>query len=87
MQDTGGSTHATGMHRHGADLLFDRRRLPGVARVQEEGMTGTVVLAAAVPLLTLPSLPMADHSGPLAVGTRQDVENHDHTRSCWGGLG
>jgi hypothetical protein len=87
MQDTGGVTNATGMHRHLDDLLFDRRRLPWGAIVQEEGTTSTVLLAAAVPLLTLPSLAMADNIGPLAVGTMQDLENHDHTRSCWGGLG
>ena len=86
MQDTGGVTNATGMHRHLDDLLFDRRRLPRVALVQEEGTTGTVLLEAAVPLLTLPSLAMADNIGPLAVGTMQDLENHDHTRSCWEGL-
>ena len=75
----------TGIHRHLNDLLFDRRRLSWVALVQEEGTTGTGLLAAA--LLPLPSLAMADNIGPLAVGTMQDVENHDHTRSCWGGLG
>jgi hypothetical protein len=87
MQDTGGVTNATGIHRHLDDLLFNRRRLPRVAIVQEESAPGTAVLAAAVPLLTLPSLAMADNIGPLAVGTMQDLENHDHTRSCWGGLG
>ena len=87
MQDTGGVTNATGIHRHLDDLLFDRRRLPWVARVQEEGTAGTGLLAAAVPLLPLPSLAMADNSGPVTVRTMQDLENHDHTRSCWGGLG
>ena len=87
MHDTGGVTNATGIQRHLDDLLFDLRRLPWVAIVQEEGTTGTGWLAAAVPLLPLPSLTMADNIGPLAVGTMQDVENHDHTRSCWGGLG
>ena len=87
MQDTGGVTNATGIHRHLDDLLFDRRRLPWVAIVQEEGTTGTVLLAAAVPLLPLPPLAMTDNIGPLAVETMQDVEHHDHTRSCWGALG
>ena len=87
MQDTGGITNATGMHRHVDDLLFDRRRLPWVALVQEEGTTGTGLLAAAVPLLPLPPLAMTDNIGPLAVETMQDVEHHDHTRSCWGALG
>src|SRR2546425_1312218 len=87
MQDTGGITNASGIHRHVDDLLFDRRRLPWVAIVQEEGTTGTALLAAAVPLLALPSLAMADNIGPLAVGTVQDLENHDRPRSCWGGLG
>src|SRR5215813_6375603 len=61
---------------------FDRRRLPWVAIVQEEGTTGTGLLAAAVPLLPLPSLAMTDNIGPSAVGTMQDLENHDDTRSC-----
>ena len=87
MQDTGGVTNATGIHRHLDDLLFDRRRLPWRAIVQEKGTTGTGLLAAAVPLLTLPSLAMTDNIGSLAVGTMQDLENHDHTRSCWGALG
>jgi hypothetical protein len=33
-------------------------------------------------LLPLPRLAMADNISPLAVGTMQDLENHDHTRSC-----
>ena len=87
MQDTGGITNATGIHRHVDNLLFDLRRLPWVAIVQEKSTTGTGLLAAAVPLLTLPSLAMTDNIGSLAVGTMQDLENHDHTRSCWGALG
>ena len=87
MQDTGGITNATGIHGHGDDLLFDLRRLPWVAIVQEKGTTGTGLLAAAVPLLPLLSLAMTDNIGSLAVGTMQDLENHDHTRSCWGALG
>src|SRR5262250_643216 len=69
MQDTGGITNPTGIHGHGDDLLFDLRRLPWVAIVQEKGTTGTGLLAAAVPLLTLPSLAMTDNIGSLAVGT------------------
>ena len=83
MQDTGGVTNATGIHRHLDDLLFDRRRLSWVALVQEEGTTDTVLLAAAVALLPLPSLAMADNICPVTVGTVQELENHDATRSRW----
>src|SRR5262249_7285803 len=34
--------------------------------------------------LTLTSLAMADDVGPVTVGTMQDLDDHDATRSCWG---
>ena len=84
MQDTGGITNATGIHGHSDDLLFDRRRLPRVAIGQEEGTTGTLLLAAAIPLLTLTGLAMADDVGPMTVGTVQDLDDPDATQSRWG---
>ncbi len=42
------------------------------------------LLAATVPLLALTGEAMADNSRPLAVGTVQDLENHDAPRSRWG---
>src|SRR6266849_9177164 len=36
-----------------------------------------------VPLLSLTSLAMADDIGPSTVGTGQELENHDATRSRW----
>src|SRR5712692_8943939 len=84
MQDTCGVANATGIHRHLDDLLFDLRRLAWIAIVQQEGATSTASLAAAVPLLALPGLAMADDVGPLTVGTVQDLDDHDATRSHWG---
>src|SRR5262249_44714946 len=69
---------------HLDNLLFDRRRLPRVAIVQQEGATGTALLAAAVPLLALPGLAMADNIRAVTVGTVEDLEHHDATRSRWG---
>jgi hypothetical protein len=82
-----GITHATRLESHLDNLLFDRRQVPRVALVQEERTTGTMLLAAAIPLLTLPGLAMADNVGPLTVGTVQDLDDHDATRSRWGVLG
>src|SRR5262249_42071455 len=59
-------------------------RLPRVAIVQEEGTTGTALCSAAVSLLALPSLAMADEVGPVTIGAVQDLDNHEATRSRWG---
>jgi hypothetical protein len=72
------------MHRHVDDLLLHRRRLTSITLVQEEGATGTALLAAAVPLLPLTGLAMSNNMRALAVGTVQDVEYHHVTQSCWG---
>src|SRR5712664_1190184 len=84
MQDTCGVTNPTGVHRHLDDLVFDLRRLPWIAIVQQEGATSTALLSAPVPLLALTGLAMANNIRTLAVGTVQDLENHDATRSRWG---
>src|SRR5262245_19139187 len=52
--------------------------------VQQQCATGTEVLAAAIPLLALPRLAMADNIGPVTVGTRQDLKDHETTRSSGG---
>jgi hypothetical protein len=39
--------------------------------------TGTALLAAAIPLLALASLAMADNIRALTVGTMQDLEDHE----------
>jgi len=83
MQDACGVANPTGIHRHVDDLLLHRRRLPSITIVQQEGTPGTALLAAPVPLLSLTSLAMADDIGPLTVGTGQELENHDATRSRW----
>src|SRR5262249_4433968 len=71
------------MHRHIDDLLLHRRRLPSITIVQQERAPGTTLLAAPVPLLVLTSRAMADDIGPLTVGTVQELENHNATRSRW----
>jgi len=84
VQHAGGVANATGIQGHIDNLLLHRRRLSWVARVQEKGAPGTVLLAAAVALLTLTRLGMADDIDPVTVGTMQDLENHETTQSCWG---
>jgi len=79
-----GVTHATRIESHRDNLLFDRRRLAWIAIVQQEGATSTASLVAPVPLLALPGLAMADNIRTVAVGTVQDLENHDGTQSRWG---
>ena len=85
MQDTCGVTNPTGVHRPLDDLVFDLRRFPWIAIVQQEGTAGTTLLSAAVPLLALTSRTMADNIRTLAVRTVQDLENHDTSHMCWGG--
>jgi hypothetical protein len=81
VQHPSGVTNATGIHRHLDDLLLDRRRLARVARVQQESATGTALLTAAVLLLALPGLAMANNIRIVTVGTVQDLEDHYATRS------
>jgi len=84
MQDTRGVANPTGIHRHVDDLLFDCRRLPRVATLQQERTPRTAFFAAPVPLLALPGQTMAHNVGPVTVRTVQDLENHEATRSRWG---
>src|SRR5215831_20541832 len=84
MQHPCGVTNATRIEGHLDHLLFDRRRLPRVAIVQQEGATGTALLARVVPLLALAGLAMADNIRAVTVGTVEDLEYHDTTRSRWG---
>src|SRR5262252_782037 len=84
MQHPCGVTNATRIEGHVDNLALHPRRLPRVAIVQEEGTTGTALCSAAVSLLALPSLAMADEVGPVTIGTVQDLENHEATRSRWG---
>jgi ABC-type transport system substrate-binding protein len=84
VQHACGVANATGIQGHLNDLLFDRRRLSWVAIVQEEGTAGAGVLAAAVSLLALPRLAMADNIRAVTVGTMQDLKDHEATQSSWG---
>ena len=56
------------------------RRTSRVIRVR----TVMYLLSTAVPLLALTGRAMAVDVGPLTVGTVEDLENHDATRSRWG---
>ena len=57
-----------------------RPDISSITIVQEEGATGTVLRAAAAPLLALPGLAMADDIGALTVGTVQSLKDHDTTQ-------
>ena len=83
MQDPCSITNATHIEGHLNNLLFDCRRSPRVAIVQQEDATGTTLLAAAVPLLALPGLAVADNIRAVTVETGEDLENHDATRLRW----
>src|SRR2546428_9324835 len=74
----------TGVHGHVDDLALHCRRLAMVAIVQQESTTRTALRSAAVPLLALPGLAMADYVSALTVGTVQDLDNHDATQLPWG---
>src|SRR6266851_4909994 len=82
VQDARRVANPTGIHRHVDDLLFDFRRLPRVAILQQERTPRTAFFSAPVPLLALPGLAMAHNVGPVTVRTVQDLENHEATRSC-----
>ncbi len=74
----------TGVHGYVDDLALHRRRLTRAGRVQQEGTTGTALLAAAVPLLALPDLAIADDIRAVTVGTVQDLKDHDAPQLLWG---
>ena len=84
MQDTGGITNATGIHRHVDDLLLDLGGVTGIAVIQQESASVAYRLLATRALLPLPGLPMSDDIGPLAMGAMQDLHNHAITRVAWG---
>ena len=53
-----------------------------MAIVQEKRATGTVWFAASVPLLALPGLAVTDNIRPLAVGTVENLDDHDVMPLC-----
>jgi hypothetical protein len=82
-QDTSRVATATGIHRHLDDLLFDLRRLPSLAIVQQKRASLSLsALAAPVALLALTGVAVSDDIGALAMGTMQDLDDHDVTRWC-----
>jgi hypothetical protein len=81
---TGGIANATGIHRHVDDLLFDLRRLPGVAIVQQKRASPSLpARSAAVTLFAFRRLAMADNISALAMGTMQDLDDHGFPSHAW----
>src|SRR5262249_35165210 len=72
---TGSVTHAAGVHGHIDDLVFHLGRLAGIGIRQQEGATCTALLAAAIALLPLTSLPLSDDIGALTVGAVQHLDD------------
>src|SRR5215831_18262276 len=64
------------------NLLLHLRRLTSIGILQQEGATRTTLLAAAVALLALTGLPMADNIRALTVGAVQDLDDHCASPSC-----
>ena len=80
MQDTRRVSDTTGIHGHLDDLLFDLRGLPRMAVVQEERATSAALLSAAIALFALTGCAVSNNIGTLAVGTMQNLDNHEATR-------
>ncbi len=83
MQHARRIAHASGVHRHVDDLLFDPGCVTGVGGIQQEGASIAQGLLAAVSLLPLARRAMSDDICTLAVWAMQDLHDHDVTR--WGG--
>ena len=81
MQNTSHVANAVGMHRYLDDLPLDLRRLSGIAIVQKKRASVSLAsLAAPVALLALTGVAVSDDIGALAMGTMQDLDDHDVTR-------
>ena len=80
MQHSRRIAHTAGVHGQINNLLLDLGRLTGVGILQQECATRTPLLAAAVALLTLPGLTMADNIRALAVGAVEHLDDHDVTQ-------
>ena len=78
-------TNPAGIHRQLDDLFLNRRRLPGIAVVQQKGAPASfAALAAATTGFALTGRTVSDNLRALAVRTVQDLENHGGTRLAWG---
>ena len=86
MQHARGIANATGVHRPVADLWLDRGGVTSVTVLHQERAPVADRLLATRALLPVPGLPMADDSGPMAMGAMQDWQNHALTRVAWGWL-
>jgi hypothetical protein len=81
VEDAGCIAHPARMQGPLPTLSLDVRRLPSVGRVQEERASRPALLAAAVSLLALTGLAMANTLRALTVGTGQKVDDHHTTPS------
>jgi hypothetical protein len=77
MQHARRVTDTTGIHRHLDYLLLHLRGLTAVGVVQQKRPADTGLLAAAVALLALPGLAMADTIRVVTVRTMEDLEDHE----------
>ena len=68
--------HTAGVHGHIDHLLLHLGRWTGIGIFQQECATPTALRAAAVALLALPGLPMADNIGAVTVGAVQHLDDH-----------
>ena len=80
LQHPSGVTNAAGLHRPLDDLLFDRWRLTGIARVQQKGASFFLsALSATITWFALTGDAVSDDIRALALRTVQDLENHGST--------
>jgi len=75
------SAHAAGVHRHGEDRLFDPGCVTGVRVRQQNSAPLACGFLAAIALRPLASRALSNDIAPLAVRARQDLHDHDVTRS------
>ena len=82
VQYAGSVSNTASVHSHIDDLLLHLRRSTGIGILQQEGATRTALLAAALALLALTSLPMSNNIDVLTVGAVQHLDDHCTSPSC-----
>jgi hypothetical protein len=76
MQYASRVSNAAGVQGHIDNLLLHLSTVTGISILEQEGATRTGLRAAAVALLALTGLPIADNIGALTVGTVQYCKDH-----------
>src|SRR5262249_28730888 len=82
VQDAGRVSNTASVHSHLDDLLLHLRRSTDIGILQQEGAPCTALLAAAIALLALTSLPMSNNISTLTVGAVQHLDDHYASPSC-----